>query len=75
MVDAAAQVEMPKPKIEERAAADRGGWGMLGVALLLMPLGAAAVLAGVAAAGASPSGRGSPRGRCWCWPGWWSRSG
>lgn len=30
MVDAAAQVEMPKPKIEERAAADRGGWGCSG---------------------------------------------
>ncbi|WP_021597528.1 SPFH domain-containing protein [Actinomadura welshii] len=58
MVDAAAQVEMPKPKIEERAAADRGGWGMLGVALLLMLLAVAALVAGVATGGGVAIGTG-----------------
>lgn len=51
MTDAAGTVEMPRPKIAERAAADRGGWTMLGVALLLIVAGAAAVPAGVAAGG------------------------
>lgn len=51
MVDAAATVDMPRPKITERAAADRGGWGMLGVAVALILAGAAAVVGGVAAGG------------------------
>ncbi|MFI0372395.1 SPFH domain-containing protein [Actinomadura sp. 1N219] len=51
MADATAKVEMPRPKIVERAAADRGGWAMLGLALALILLAAAAVLAGVAMGG------------------------
>ncbi|WP_207934138.1 SPFH domain-containing protein [Actinomadura sp. KC06] len=51
MADMTAKVEMPRPKIEERAAADRGGWAMLGLALALILLAAVAVLAGVAAGG------------------------
>ncbi|WP_433226267.1 SPFH domain-containing protein [Actinomadura formosensis] len=53
MTDAAGTVEMPRPKIAERAAADRGGWAMLGIALLLIAAGAAATLAGVAAGGSA----------------------
>ncbi|SNS28234.1 SPFH domain / Band 7 family protein [Actinomadura mexicana] len=51
MVDAAAKVDMPRPKITERAAADRSGWRMLGVAVALIAAGAAAALGGVAAGG------------------------
>jgi regulator of protease activity HflC (stomatin/prohibitin superfamily) len=51
MSDVTTKVEMPRPKIEERAAADRGGWAMLGLALALLVLGAAAVLAGLASGG------------------------
>ncbi len=51
MVDAGAVVDMPRPKISERAAADRSGWGMLGAALVLVLAGAAAVVGGVAAGG------------------------
>ncbi|WP_344589625.1 SPFH domain-containing protein [Actinomadura vinacea] len=43
---------MPRPEVEERAARDRGGWPMLGLALLLLVLGAAAILGGIAAGGA-----------------------
>ena len=53
MGDAAAGVEMPRPKISERAAADRSGWGMLGGALLLVLAGAAAVVVGVLVGGAA----------------------
>ncbi|MES9542293.1 SPFH domain-containing protein [Actinomadura sp. NPDC000600] len=53
MGDAAAGVEMPRPKTSERAAADRSGWGMLGGALLLVLAGAAAVVAGVLVGGAA----------------------
>ncbi|MEU8123010.1 SPFH domain-containing protein [Spirillospora sp. NPDC049024] len=53
MGDAAAGVEMPRPKISEWAAADRSGWGMLGGALLLVLAGAAAVVAGVLVGGAA----------------------
>ncbi|TDD70803.1 SPFH domain-containing protein [Actinomadura darangshiensis] len=58
MVDATTQVEMPRPKITERRAADRGGWAMLGIALLLILLGVVAVLAGVAAGGGAAVGTG-----------------
>jgi regulator of protease activity HflC (stomatin/prohibitin superfamily) len=40
---------MPTPKITERPARDRGGWSMLGLALLLLLLGAAAIVLGVLA--------------------------
>ncbi|RFS82661.1 SPFH domain-containing protein [Actinomadura spongiicola] len=51
MADATTQVEMPRPKIEERPATDRGGWAMLGLALLLILLAAVAVIAGIATGG------------------------
>ncbi|GAA4241824.1 SPFH domain-containing protein [Actinomadura meridiana] len=51
MSDVTTKVEMPRPKIEERAAADRGGWTMLGVAVALLLLSAVAVLVGVAVGG------------------------
>ncbi|WP_254715415.1 SPFH domain-containing protein [Actinomadura sp. NAK00032] len=51
MADAVARVEMPRPKIEERAARDRGGWLMLGVAVLWIAVGGASIGAGVAAGG------------------------
>ncbi|TMR33190.1 SPFH domain-containing protein [Actinomadura geliboluensis] len=53
MADAVARVEMPRPKIEERAARDRGGWLMLGVALLWVAVGGASIAVGVAAGGAA----------------------
>ncbi|MFI0407423.1 SPFH domain-containing protein [Actinomadura sp. 3N508] len=53
MADVTTKVEMPRPKIEEKAAADRGGWAMLGLALALILLAAVAVLAGLAAGGAA----------------------
>jgi regulator of protease activity HflC (stomatin/prohibitin superfamily) len=62
MVDAAAGVEMPQPKISERAAADRGGWGMLGGALLLVLAGSAAVAGGVLAGGAAAFSAGAVAG-------------
>ncbi|XRQ13812.1 SPFH domain-containing protein [Actinomadura welshii] len=51
MADETTKVEMPRPTITERAAADRNGWALLGVALALVLAGIAAVLAGVAAGG------------------------
>ncbi|MFG2091510.1 MULTISPECIES: SPFH domain-containing protein [unclassified Spirillospora] len=51
MADEATKVDMPRPKITERAARDRGGWAMLGLAVVLVLVGAAAVLAGVAVGG------------------------
>ncbi|MFB4295527.1 SPFH domain-containing protein [Actinomadura sp. NTSP31] len=51
VVDATAQVEMPRPQIGERAARDRGGWPMLGVAAVLVLAGIAALVAGFAAGG------------------------
>jgi regulator of protease activity HflC (stomatin/prohibitin superfamily) len=51
MVDTGAKVEMPRPKIEERAARDRGGWTMLGVGLLWMVVGGAVIAVGVLAGG------------------------
>ncbi|MEV4677738.1 SPFH domain-containing protein [Actinomadura sp. NPDC049382] len=53
MADAVTRVEMPRPKIEERAARDRGGWLMLGVALLWVAVGGASIAVGVAAGGAA----------------------
>ncbi|SNS43873.1 SPFH domain / Band 7 family protein [Actinomadura meyerae] len=53
MADVVTQVEMPRPKIEERPARDRGGWLMLGVALLWMAVGGASIAVGVAAGGAA----------------------
>ncbi|MFF5262995.1 SPFH domain-containing protein [Actinomadura viridis] len=50
---AAPPVEMPRPEIEERAARDASGWPMLGLSLLLLLLGAAAILVGLAAGGAA----------------------
>ncbi|MFC5748007.1 SPFH domain-containing protein [Actinomadura rugatobispora] len=43
--------ELPRPDIAERPARDRGGWPMLGLALLLLALGAAAILIGIAPGG------------------------
>ncbi|TYB42696.1 SPFH domain-containing protein [Actinomadura chibensis] len=50
-MDATTKVDMPRPKIAERPAGDRGGWTMLALALVLLALAAAAVLAGVATGG------------------------
>ncbi|WP_396447727.1 SPFH domain-containing protein [Actinomadura sp.] len=46
-----AKVEMPRPKIEERSARDRGGWTMLGVGLLWIAVGCAAIAVGIVAGG------------------------
>ncbi len=51
MVDTGAKVEMPRPKIEERPARDRGGWTMLGVGLLWMAVGGVAIALGVLVSG------------------------
>ncbi|WP_407061534.1 SPFH domain-containing protein [Actinomadura napierensis] len=51
VVDATAQVEMPRPRIGERAARDRGGWPMLGAAAVLVLAGIAVLVAGFAAGG------------------------
>ncbi|MDL4820753.1 SPFH domain-containing protein [Actinomadura opuntiae] len=51
VVDATAQVEMPRPRIGEHPARDRGGWAMLGVAVVLVLVGIAALVAGLAAGG------------------------
>ncbi|TYK45797.1 SPFH domain-containing protein [Actinomadura decatromicini] len=50
-MDVTTKVDMPRPKIGERPAGDRGGWTMLTLALVLLALAAAAVLAGLAAGG------------------------
>ncbi|MFC4051732.1 SPFH domain-containing protein [Actinomadura syzygii] len=50
-MDVTTTVDMPRPKIGERPAGDRGGWTMLVLALVLLALAAAAVLAGVAVGG------------------------
>ncbi|WP_420829684.1 SPFH domain-containing protein [Actinomadura coerulea] len=62
MKDAAAKVDMPRPKITEREAADRSGWGMLGVAVALVLAGAAAALGGVAAGGGAAIAAGATAG-------------
>lgn len=51
MADETAKVDMPRPKITERPARDRGGWTMLALAVVLILLGAAAVLPGIAVGG------------------------
>lgn len=51
MVDVT-EVEMPRPKISERAGRDVSGWPMLWLAVALILLGTVAVGAGVAAGGA-----------------------
>ncbi|MDL4774557.1 MULTISPECIES: SPFH domain-containing protein [Thermomonosporaceae] len=48
----AVDVRMPRPKISERPGRDLGGWPMLGVALALIVLGAAAIAVGAVAGGA-----------------------
>jgi hypothetical protein len=53
VVDAGAQVEMPRPQVEERAARDRGGWPMLGLAVVVVLVGIAALVAGVNGTGAA----------------------
>ncbi|WP_243775077.1 SPFH domain-containing protein [Actinomadura nitritigenes] len=53
VVDAGARVEMPRPRIEERAARDRGGWPMLGLAAVIVLAGIAALVAGVNGTGAA----------------------
>lgn len=49
MADTGTAVQMPRPKIEERPARDRGGWTMLGVGVLWIAVGGAAVGLGVLA--------------------------
>ncbi|MBO2436038.1 SPFH domain-containing protein [Actinomadura nitritigenes] len=44
---------MPRPRIEERAARDRGGWPMLGLAAVIVLAGIAALVAGVNGTGAA----------------------
>ncbi|MGI5327969.1 SPFH domain-containing protein [Actinomadura nitritigenes] len=44
---------MPRPRIEERAARDRGGWPMLGLAVVVVLVGIAALVAGVNGTGAA----------------------
>ncbi|MFA1539060.1 SPFH domain-containing protein [Actinomadura monticuli] len=51
MVEAGAKVEMPRPKIAERPARDRGGWMMLGVGVLWIAVGGAAAALGALAGG------------------------
>ncbi|TDC97827.1 SPFH domain-containing protein [Actinomadura sp. 7K507] len=51
MVDETTKVDMPRPKITERPAGDRGGWAMLALAVALILLGVAVVLIGVASGG------------------------
>jgi hypothetical protein len=53
VVDAGAKVEMPRPRVEERAARDRGGWPMLGLAAVVALVGVAALVAGVNGTGAA----------------------
>ncbi|MFF0519900.1 SPFH domain-containing protein [Actinomadura nitritigenes] len=53
VVDAGAKVEMPRPRVEERAARDRGGWPMLGLAVVVALVGVAALVAGVNGTGAA----------------------
>ncbi|WP_018657876.1 SPFH domain-containing protein [Actinomadura flavalba] len=50
--NAVANVEMPRPQVEERQAKDIGGWGMLGVSIVLVLAGAGVLAGGVAAGGA-----------------------
>lgn len=52
MADETTKVDMPRPKITERPARDRGGWAMLVIAVVLLLAGAAAVLTGIAVGGA-----------------------
>ncbi|MER6808681.1 SPFH domain-containing protein [Spirillospora sp. NPDC000708] len=44
---------MPRPRVEERAARDRGGWPMLGLAVVVVLVGVAALVAGVNGTGAA----------------------
>ncbi|MEU6753018.1 SPFH domain-containing protein [Spirillospora sp. NPDC046719] len=44
---------MPRPRVEERAARDRGGWPMLGLAVVVALAGVAALVAGVNGTGAA----------------------
>ncbi|MEU9023355.1 SPFH domain-containing protein [Actinomadura sp. NPDC048394] len=53
MVDGTAQVEMPRPRVEERAARDRGGWPMFGLAVVVVLVGIGALVAGLAGDGAA----------------------
>ncbi|MBO2457303.1 SPFH domain-containing protein [Actinomadura violacea] len=53
MVDATAKVEMPRPRVEERPARDRGGWPMAGLALVLVLAGIGALVAGISGEGAA----------------------
>ncbi|CNE71000.1 SPFH domain / Band 7 family [Mycobacterium tuberculosis] len=51
MADTGAAVRMPRPKIEERPARDRGGWTMLGVGVLWIAVGGAAAALGLVSGG------------------------
>ncbi|NKZ08009.1 SPFH domain-containing protein [Actinomadura latina] len=51
MADTGAKVEMPRPKIGERPARDRGGWTMLGVGVLWIAVGGAGIALGALAGG------------------------
>ncbi|MWA01908.1 SPFH domain-containing protein [Actinomadura sp. LD22] len=48
-----AQVEMPRPRVEERPARDRSGWPMLGMAAVVLIAGIAVLVAGLAGSGAA----------------------
>jgi regulator of protease activity HflC (stomatin/prohibitin superfamily) len=51
MADTGTAVQMPRPKIEELPARDRGGWTMLGVGVLWIAVGGAAVALGLVSGG------------------------
>nr|WP_246343110.1 SPFH domain-containing protein [Actinomadura verrucosospora] len=44
---------MPRPRVEERPARDRGGWPMAGLALVLLLVGIGALVAGIGGEGAA----------------------
>ncbi|MFC6882151.1 MULTISPECIES: SPFH domain-containing protein [Actinomadura] len=57
-----AKVEMPRPQISERTGRNLNGWPMLGLALLLVAAGVAAIVAGIAAGEGAALGTGIAAG-------------
>ncbi|WP_030172428.1 SPFH domain-containing protein [Spirillospora albida] len=55
-------IEMPRPQIEERAGRNLSGWGMLGLALLLILAGGGAAAGGAVAGGTAAIGTGAAAG-------------